>query len=395
MNPTTDTSRPWLIILLAVASGLTAANLYYVQPLAGPISAEIGLSPSAAGLTVTLTQLGYGLGLLLLVPLGDMLENRRLTLALLGLAASGLIAASASSQALPFLAASLSIGLGTVAVQVLVPYAAHLAPAESRGRAVGNVMSGLMLGIMLARPVAGLISEFSSWQSVFLFSAGAMLILMAVIAKALPQRRPSTRMSYMTLLKSMVKLVVQTPLLRHRAMYHAALFASFSAFWTTVPLLLSSPEYGLSQGGIALFSLVGAAGAIATPIAGRIADQGHSRIATACAMSLVALAFPLSLIAPSGSAWSVGVLLLSALLLDFGVAANLTLGQRAIFSLGAEIRSRLNGLYMATFFIGGALGSAVGAWCYANGKWLWVSGFGVSLPVLALAYFKAGLSDET
>lgn len=133
MNPTTATSRSWLTILLAVACGLTAANLYYVQPLAGPISAEIGLSPSATGLTVTLTQLGYGLGLLLLVPLGDMLENRRLTLVLLGLAAIGLIAASASSQALPFLAASLCIGLGTVAVQVLVPYAAHLAPAESRG----------------------------------------------------------------------------------------------------------------------------------------------------------------------------------------------------------------------------------------------------------------------
>ena len=388
MNRSSKTSNAWLTILLAAACGLTAANLYYVQPLAGLISVEIGLQPSATGLTVTLTQLGYGLGLLLLVPLADMLENRRLTLGLLGLAVCGLIAASVSSQPLPFLAASLCIGLGTVAVQVLVPYAAHLAPAESRGRAVGNVMSGLMLGIMLARPVAGFIAEFASWHTVFLLSAGVMLLLMLVLYRALPARKPNLGMSYRALLQSMAQLVVKMPLLRRRALYHAALFAAFSAFWTTVPLLLVSPEYGLSQGGVALFSLVGAAGAIATPIAGRIADRGHSRIATVCAMLLVALAFPLSLLDQSGSAWSLGLLLCSALLLDFGVAANLTLGQRAIFTLGADIRSRLNGLYMATFFIGGALGSAIGAWCYINGNWLWVCGFGFILPVMALAYFR-------
>lgn len=389
MNNDTGTSRPWLTGLLALACGLTAANLYYVQPLAGPIGAAIGLPPSATGLTVTLTQLGYGLGLLLLVPLGDMVENRRLTLLLLGLATSGLLAAGAARHALPFLAASLTIGLGTVAVQVLVPYAAHLAPAQSRGRAVGTVMSGLMLGIMLARPVAGLTAQFAAWPAVFWGSAGAMLLLMAVLARALPVRQPSGRIAYRALLRSMAMLMVQTPLLRRRAVYQAALFAAFSAFWTTVPLWLAGPDYGLSPGAIALFSLAGAAGAIATPLAGRLADQGHSRQATMWAMSLVALAFPLSLAAPSGSAWGVGVLLVSALVLDFGVAAHLTLGQRAIFSLGAEIRARLNGLYMATFFIGGALGSAASAWCYAHGSWLWVCGLGLALPLLALAYFQA------
>ena len=388
MNQKTEIEQTWLTLLLAVACGLTAANIYYVQPLAGPIGAEIGLSSAATGLSVTLTQLGYGLGLLLLVPLGDLIENRRLTLGLLGLAALGLLAAGWSSQPLPFLAASLSIGLGTVAVQVLVPYAAHLAPAASRGRAVGNVMSGLMLGIMLARPIAGVISELASWHTVFFLSAAAMLVLIAVLAKTLPVRSPNLGMSYGALLRSMGQLALTTPVLRRRALYQTALFASFSAFWTTVPLLLASPVYGLSPSGIALFSLAGAVGAVATPIAGRIADQGHSRLATALAILLVAVAFPLSLVDSSGSAWGLGLLVLSAILLDLGVAANLTLGQRAIFSLGAAIRARLNGLYMATFFIGGAIGSAVGAWCYAHDGWIWVCAFGCALPAMALAYFR-------
>jgi predicted MFS family arabinose efflux permease len=388
MSGKAQATQGWMTLLLAVACGLTAANLYYVQPLVGLVGADIGLSPRASGLTVTLTQLGYGAGLLLLVPLGDRIENRRLTLGLLGLAAVALLGAGLARQRLPFLAAALGIGLGTVAVQVLVPYAAHLAPAASRGRAVGNVMSGLMMGIMLARPVAGFITELASWHAVFLLSAAAMLALIAVLAYALPVRQPDLGLSYGNLLVSMGRLVRDTPVLRRRSLYHAALFAAFSAFWTTVPLLLASPAYGLSQGGIALFSLAGAAGAVATPLAGRIADPGHRRTATALAMGLVALAFPLTHLAHPDSTWALGLLVLAAIMLDFGVAANLTLGQHAIFALGADIRSRLNGLYMATFFLGGAVGSALGAWAYAYGGWAWVSTFGFTLPILALAYLK-------
>lgn len=373
--------------LLACACGLTAANLYYAQPLAGPIGADLGLSPEATGLTVMLTQLGYGAGLLLLVPLGDRIENRRLTLGLLALAAVALLGAGLARQPLPFLAAALGIGLGTVAVQVLVPYAAHMAPAASRGQAVGNVMSGLMLGIMLARPVAGFIAELASWHAVFLLSAVVMLVLIVVLAQALPPRQPDNGLRYAALLASMGRLARDTPVLRRRALYHAALFAAFSAFWTTVPLLLAGPAFGLSQGGIALFSLAGAAGAVATPIAGRIADRGHSHTATALAMGLVALALPLTHIAQPGSGWALGLLVVAAIVLDFGVAANLTLGQRAIFALGDEIRSRLNGLYMAAFFLGGALGSALGAWAYARGGWAWASGLAFALPVAALAYW--------
>ncbi|MFT4192063.1 MAG: MFS transporter [Comamonas sp.] len=385
-----QTISPWLTLLLAVACGLIAANIYYAQPLAGPISAALGLSAPATGLIVTLTQTGYGLGLLLIVPLGDLIENRKLTLALLLVAALSLLGAGLSTHPLPFLLSALGIGLGSVAVQVLVPYAAHMAPAAVRGRVVGNVMSGLMLGIMLARPVSSLLTQLASWPLVFFASAAGMAVLAGVLGWLLPQRAPTGKLRYGELLSSMAGLVRTTPVLRRRALYHAALFGAFSLFWTTVPLLLAGPAFGLSQGGIALFALAGVAGAIAAPIAGRVADRGWSRPATAAAMLAVAAGFLLSHLGTRdtlGSPGSLGWLVLAAIVLDFGVAANLTLGQRAIFALSAQVRARLNGLYMSTFFLGGALGSALGAWAYARGGWTWASGFGIALPLVALAYW--------
>ena len=381
------TVSPGLVWLLAAACGLIAANIYYAQPLAGPIRAALGLSQEATGLIVTMTQIGYGAGLLLVVPLGDLFENRRLTLTLLGIAALALLGAALSSHPLPFLVSAWFIGLGTVAVQVLVPYAAHMAPESVRGRVVGNVMSGLMLGIMLARPVSSFIAEFSSWHTVFFFSAGAMVILALVLALALPQRRPTSRLGYGDLLASMWRLALATPVLRRRALYHAGLFGAFSLFWTTTPLLLAGPTFRMSQGGIALFALAGVAGAIAAPLAGRIADRGWSRPATGFAMLAVAIAFLITHIGQTGSTLSLGLLVAAAILLDFGVSANMTLGQRAIFALGAEYRSRLNGLYMTTFFIGGAIGSALGGWSYAHGGWSLTSWVGFALPVAALSYF--------
>jgi predicted MFS family arabinose efflux permease len=378
---------PWLTSLLAAACGLTAANIYYAQPLAGPISAALGLSAEATGLIVTLTQIGYGLGLLLIVPLGDLVENRRLTLILLGIAALALAGAGMSTHPLPFLLSALCIGVGTVAVQVLVPYAAHLAPEAVRGRVVGTVMSGLILGVMLARPVSSFITQLTSWHVVFYISAAAMLLLAMVLAWTLPLRMPAGRLRYGALLTSMAQLVRTTPVLRRRALYHAGLFAAFSLFWTTTPLLLAGPEFRLSQGEIALFALAGVAGAIAAPVAGRVADRGWSRPATGLAMLAVAAGFLMTHIATPGSAWALGLLVAAAIVLDFGVSANMTLGQRAIFGLGAEFRARLNGLYMTTFFIGGAIGSALGGWAYAQGGWALASWIGFALPVLALGYF--------
>jgi Major Facilitator Superfamily len=207
----------------------------------------------------------------------------------------------------------------------------------------------LMLGIMLARPVAGVIAQWLSWHAMFMLSALVMALLALVLYKVLPGRMPKSQLRYRELLASMGQLVLITPILRRRALYQAWLFCAFSLFWTTVPLFLASPAFGLSQAGIALFALAGVAGAIAAPIAGQVADKGWSRAATGLSMSIVAVAFLLCHFSPTGSPAGLALLTMAAILLDFGVSANLVLGQRAIFVLGAEYRSRLNGLYMATF----------------------------------------------
>ena len=374
------------MVLLAAASGLIAANIYYAQPLIGPISASLGLPSQAAGLIVTLMQVGYGAGLLLIAPLADLVENRRLVLASIALAAVGLLGAAVSTEIAPFLIFGLFIGLGSVAVQVLIPLAAHLAPAATRGRIVGDVTTGLMLGVMLARPVSSFIAAAVSWRAVFFVGTAAMAAIAAVLAIALPERRPTTRMSYGALFASMIRLALTTPVLRRRALYQACLFGAFSLFWTTTPLLLAE-GFHLTQNGIALFALAGVSGAIAAPIGGRIADRGYDRLATGLAMATVAVAFLITDIAPIGSTPALALLVVSAILLDFGAQTNLVVGFRAIFALGPELRGRLNGLYIASFFASGAFGSALGAWAYAQGGWRLASAFGLVFPTVALIAF--------
>jgi predicted MFS family arabinose efflux permease len=386
--PTTDSRMSaGLTFVMAAACGLIVANLYYAQPLAGPIAAAIGLPPHLTGLIVTLTQIGYGLGLLFIVPLGDLLENRRLILIMIGAATIALVAAGLSTAALPVLAASLAIGLASAAVQMIVPFAANLAPEEQRGRVVGNVVSGLMIGIMMARPVASFITGLSSWHVVFYLSAAVMVGLGFVLAARLPKRVPHTKLSYGGLIVSLGTLYATQPVLRRRAFYQFCQFAAFSLFWTVTPLLLAGPAFQLSQADIAIFALVGVAGAIASPIAGRLADRGLSKPATAFGIMSVGIAFLITHIAPEASTAALILLGLAAILLDFGVAMTLVTSQRAIYSLGADLRSRLNGLFMATFFVGGAFGSAVGAWAFVEGGWMLASVIGFALPAVALLYF--------
>ncbi len=377
-----------LSLLLAAACGLIAANLYYAQPLAGLISQALGLSPRGAGILVTMTQIGYGLGLLLVVPLGDLFENRKLTLVVMAIGIAALATAAVAQTITLFLIAALFIGLGSVTVQILVPYAAHLSPKALQGKAVGNVMSGLMLGIMLARPASSLIAHLASWRTVFMVSAVVMIVLTLVLAQALPKRRPLAGLRYPQLLTSIGSLARHNIVLRRRSLYHAAMFGSFSLFWTVTPLLLTGPEFHLSQVGVALFALAGVAGAVAAPIAGRIADRGWSDTATVAAMLAVVAAFILSHAGAAGSPARLAMLVAAAVLLDFGVTMNLVIGQRAIFALGDHHRSRLNGIYMATFFAGGALGSALGGWAYARDGWLLASAIGVLFPVMALIYLS-------
>ncbi len=374
----------WMTILLAAACGLIVANLYYAQPLIGLIAADIGLHQSAASMIVALTQIGYCTGLLLLVPLGDLTENRHLICWTLGGVVLALVLATIAPTAPLFLAASLLIGLSAVSVQMLVPLAAHMAHDANRGRVVGNVMSGLLLGIMLSRPVASLIAHTFGWRAVFGTSAIAMILLLLVLRRLLPQRRPSVPHTYSELIGSLWVLLRDTPILRRRAAYQAALFASFTLFWTIVPQVLSGPQFGYTQRGIALFALSGAAGVFSAPIAGRMADRGWSRLGTGLSLALVAIGL---IVAHFGAGGSVILLMVGGILLDLGVQSNLVLGQRAIYALGAHTRSRLNGLYMALFFAGGAFGSAISSYIFIHGGWELVSWIGLAFPIAAMLLY--------
>lgn len=377
-----------LNLIFAIAVGVIAANLYYAQPLVAQISKALGLKPELAGLVVTLTQMGYGLGVLLIVPLGDIVESKKLTLAMIGVTIIGVLGLAFSTSLVPYFIAAFATGLGASTVQIIVPYAASIVSDEKRGALVGSLMSGLMIGIMLSRPASGILTDIFNWHAIFIISAGLMVILNVILYKMLPERKPhSTEMKYTQLIGSMIELYKTTPILRRRAIYQAFLFGSFCLFWTAAPLHLAGSEFHLSNTQIAIFALVGVGGAVISPYAGIASDKGWVKPATLIAMIASSLSFLLSHVFEAGSTLALIAMVVSAILLDAGVIANLVLGQREIFSLPAIYRSRLNGLYIATIFIGGATGSALGAWAFARGGWSLTTWVGFALPLSALIYF--------
>ena len=372
-----------LVLLFALCCGAIVANLYYAQPIIELIAPDVGLSAERASLIVSLTQIGYALGLLFLVPLADLLESRRLMLITTAAALLCLLAAAFASQPDVFLGLALLIGLSSVSVQMLIPLAANLAPEASRGRVVGNIMSGLLLGILLARPLASLVAGEFGWRAVYLMAAGLMLVITLVIATTIPRHAPSHRASYGQLLASLVHLLRRYPTLRRRALYQGLMFASFSLFWTVAPLELSR-HLGLSQQDIALFALAGAIGAVAAPIAGRLADAGHTWRASLVALILAPLAFAPNLLS-AGLSW-VG-LIVTAIVLDFAVQMSMVLGQRSIYALEPQSRARLNALYMTSIFVGGAIGSALASPVYERFGWSGTALLAAGLPLLALLAF--------
>jgi predicted MFS family arabinose efflux permease len=377
---------PRLTLLFAAACGLCVANIYFAQPLIGPIAQSLALPAGLAGLVMTLTQLGYGVGLILLVPLADVVENRRLVMLAMGGAVLGLAGAAASVSATTFLLASFMVGVCAVAAQVLVPFASHLAPDATRGKVVGNVMGGLLAGVMLARPFSSLVAAAFGWRAVFVASAVPMAALIVVIGRALPRRQPTRAGGYATTLKSLPGIVWRTPPLRRRALYQGLLFATFQVFWTAVPLLLVH-EFGMSQVGIALFALAGAAGALAAPWAGRLADRGLTRAATGVAMGVVLASFALG--AASVHLHSLVGLVAAALLVDGAVQVTQVLSLRSLYMLAPELRGRLNALFMTCVFLSAAIASGTAAAVYAFHGWDGVCLLGGTLALLALAAFAS------
>jgi len=369
-----------LVALFSLCAGVLVANLYYAQPIIELIAPAVGLSAQSASVIVSLTQIGYAIGLFFLVPLADLLENRRLLMVSGVAAAASLVGAALSSQPGVFLLVSLLLGLSSVSVQILIPLAAHLAPEALRGRTVGTIMGGLLSGILLSRPLSSMAAQWFGWRAVFFIAAAMTLATVVIIAMTLPRRVPQHRASYASLLASLWHLFTRFAVLRQRALLQGLLFAAFSLFWTAAPLELAA-RYGLSQSQIGLFALVGALGAVAAPIAGRLADAGHTRVASFAAMIVAALAFLPGLI--HGHAGLYG-LALTGIVLDFAVQMNMVLGQRAVYALDAHSRARLNALYMTAIFAGGAAGSAIASALYTHAGWQGVVAAGSGLALVAL-----------
>ncbi|MCC5481062.1 MFS transporter [Streptomyces barringtoniae] len=377
--------NPALTRVLAVACGLTVANLYYAQPLLELIARSFGVGQGAATLVVTLTQAGYALGLLFLLPLGDLVENRRLATRTLLVTATALLLAVASPVFGMLLAVSVLVGTTSVVAQVLVPLAAHLAPADQRGKVVGQVMSGLLTGILLARTVASLVADLLGWRAVYVISAVLMAALAVVLRRMLPRRAPDHTASYPALLASLGELVRREPVLRRRALCQASMFGAFTAFWTAIAYELID-EHHFGQVQVALFALVGAAGAAAAPIAGRIADRGHGRGASGAALLLASSAF---VVAALGHG-SVPLLVLAALLLDFAVQCHQVLSQHEIYALRGDARARVNTVFMTTVFVGGATCSAVTGALHTAYGWTGVCAVGTALPLAGLLMWAHG-----
>lgn len=384
-----------MTLFFAATVGVIVMDLFAAQPLTGPISADLRLPPGLTGLVAMLPQLGYAAGLVLLVPLVDLLENRRLIVATLAACAAALALPAFTRSGTVFLLATLAAGAASSVIQMLVPMAASMAPEAQRGRAVGNVMSGLMLGILLSRPLASLIAGTAGWRAFYALAALANATIAAVLALRLPPRVSSATAGYRALLASMGRLLADEPVLRRHALSAALAMAAFSAFWTAVGLRLAQPPFGLDLHGIALFAFAGASGAIVTPLAGRAGDGGHGPAAQRVAH--VTMLAALAVLGIAGAGWfgfdvhahrDVALALLAggAALLDAGVIVDQTIGRREINLLNPAARGRLNGLFVGLFFVGGALGAALAGSAWAWGGWSAVCGVGFAFAGAAAAF---------
>jgi predicted MFS family arabinose efflux permease len=357
---------------MAVAAGAAVANIYYAQPLLSTIAHDFSISDGTAGLMVTASQVGYAAGLVLLVPLGDLLERRRLITRIMLVTVLAL-AATAASPSLTVLAAALMVvGLTSVVAQILVPMASLLAAEHERGRVVGHVMSGLLVGILVARTASGLIAQAGGWRLVFGVSAALMLVLCAVLRAALPEVRPTSTLSYPALLRSVGQLVMEQPTLRVRMIYGVLGMGQFSVLWTTIAFLLSGSPYHYGDATIGLFGLVGLAGALAAQAAGRLADRGRQHRSTGSFFLIMVLSW--GLIAAGST--SLGALIVGIAVLDLGIQGAQITNQSVIYGLAPSARSRLTTAYMTAVFISAAVSSALASTLYDADGWSAVTALG-------------------
>ncbi|UKJ20403.1 MFS transporter [Enterobacter mori] len=386
MTKTTQGLSPALILLMSVATGLAVASNYYAQPLLDTIARAFNLSASSAGFIVTAAQLGYAAGLLFLVPLGDMFERRMLIVSMTLLAAGGMLI-TASSQSLTMMIIGTALtGLFSVVAQILVPLAATLASPEKRGKVVGTIMSGLLLGILLARTVSGLLASLGGWRTVYWVASVLMVVMALALWRGLPKVKQENHLNYPQLLASVFSLFMQDKLLRTRALLGCFTFANFSILWTSMAFLLAAPPFNYSEGVIGLFGLAGAAGALGARPAGGLADKGKSHMTTTAGLVLLLLSW--------AAIWyghvSVLALIVGILVLDLTVQGVHITNQTVIYRVKPEARNRLTAGYMTSYFIGGAAGSLISASAWQHAGWTGVCAIGAIMAVLNLLVWWRG-----
>jgi len=387
-NPTTTNTTvvapatrlsPLLVLVFAVASGAAVGNLYYAQPLLDMIAGDLRIGQGPAGLLVTATQVGYALGIMFIVPLGDVRNRRRMVPLMMGLSALSLAACAAAPGFVVLLCSLVAVGLTTVAGQILIPFAGDLADDSSRGKVVGIVVSGALTGILVARIVSGFIAGVAGWRVVFLCAAVLMLGLSVVLDPVNPNAPAKTAQPYRALLRSVLVLVRREPTLRLAMCYGVICMATFTIFWTALTFLLSGPPFRYSTAAIGLFSLAGLVGSIAAQGAGRLHDRGWSKRATGvfwlCAIAAWAIC--------GFGRYSLVWLLIGIVVLDVATQGQRILNQAQIFAISAEARSRVNTAYVTGNFVGGAIGSITASALWVAGGWTAVSAAGAALSAVA------------
>jgi predicted MFS family arabinose efflux permease len=382
IEPTHLSNR--VLVLFAIAAGLSVANIYCAQPVLDAVARDFAISQASVGSVITFTQVGYALGLFFIVPLGDFLDRRRLIVSQLLISMFALLAVGFAPNIAVMLAAIFVVGLLAVVIQVLVAYAATLASPEERGSVVGKVTGGVVAGILLARTMAGTLTDVAGWRSVYLVSAVLLLCIAFALSKVLPAgANPDAPRSYRQLLASVLSLWINEPFLRIRSGLAMLIFAAFNVLWTPLVLPLSSPPISLSHTVIGSFGLSGAAGAFAAARAGRLADRGYAEWTTGSALLLLVASW----LAIGDLRRSLLVLTLGIILLDFAVQAVHVTSQSMLFARLPEARSRLVAVYMIFYSIGSGAGAITSTWIYAHTGWTGVSLLGAGVSTFALVFW--------
>jgi len=381
-----------MIWTMAIGCGLSVANLYYSQPLLEVMARDFGVSDRAMGLVATLAQVGYALGLLFFVPLGDLVERRGFIVAMLAAVTLNLLALAAAPGFVWLAVASCCLGATTIVPQLIIPFAATIAPDHERGKVVGTVMSGLLVGILSARTISGVVGNYLGWRAMYGIAAALMAALILAIRTSLPSSAASAvGLSYPMLMRSMGALYRSEPVLRHSALFGAMTFGAFSAFWTNLAFHLSRPPFGYGSEIVGLFGIIGVGGALAAPLIGIFADRRSARWTIGLGLLLMLAAFAVF----AGLGNTLGGMIGGVILLDLGVQCSHVSNQARIYALRPEARNRLNTIYMVTFFCGGAVGSFGGSQAWSRWGWSGVCAMGSAFLMIALAAFRATRHDMT